>query len=80
MKRLIIAGVAALALSVSAQASKCPNDMSKIDAALETAQLSEGDKTMVMDLRAKGEELHASGKHTESVKTLGEAKMMLSIQ
>ena len=80
MKKLIIAGIATLALSVSAYASQCPVDMGKIDAALQTAQLSDADKAKVMDLRAKGETLHASGNHAESVQTLAEAKTMLDIE
>ena len=80
MKKLIIAGFATLMLSVSAQASQCPVDMGKIDAAMKTAQLSDADKAKVMELRAKGEQLHKSGNHADSVKTLGKAKMMLCIQ
>ncbi|NNF80901.1 MAG: hypothetical protein HKN05_23005 [Rhizobiales bacterium] len=80
MKKLMIAGFATLALSVSAHAGQCPADMSKIDAAMQTAQLSETDKTKVMELRTKGEELHESGNHAESVKILGEAKQMLGIE
>ena len=80
MKRLIIAGVAALALSVPAQASQCPNDLAKIDAALETTQLSQADKTKVMELRTQGGDLHASGSHADSMATLGEAKKMLGIE
>lgn len=79
IKRLIIAGIATLALSVSAYAGQCPTDMSAIDAALETAQLSDDDKAKVMELRAKGEELHAAGTHAEAVATLGEAKALLGL-
>lgn len=80
IRKLIIAGFATLALSVSAHASQCPTDMSKIDAALETAQLSDDDKAKVMELRTKGEELHGSGSHAESVQTLSEAKTILGIE
>ena len=80
MKRLIITGLAAIALTVSAHAGQCPADMAKIDAALETAQLSDADKAKVMELRAKGQELHESGSHGESVNTLAEAKKMLGIE
>ena len=54
--------------------------MSKIDAAMQTAQLSDADKAKVMELRAKGEELHEAGKHAESVETLAEAKKMLGVE
>ena len=80
MKKLILAGIATLALTVSAYASQCPVDMSKIDAALQTVELSDANKAKVMELRAEGEELHASGNHAESVLTLGEAKEMLGIE
>ena len=53
--------------------------MKKIDAALPTAKLSQADGSKVKDLRAKGEDLHKSGKHSESMAALGEAKKMLGI-
>ncbi len=80
MKKLIVAGIASLALMVSAHAGQCPADMAQIDAALQTAQLSDADKAKVMELRAKGEELHETGNHAESVQTLAEAKQMLGIE
>lgn len=79
MKKFIIAAIATLALTVSAHAGQCPGDMKKIDAAMQSAQLSDADKAKVMSLRAKGEEQHTSGSHAESVKTLGEAKAILGI-
>lgn len=80
MKKLILTAIALFALSVSVHAGQCPADMAKIDAAMQTAQLSETDKAKVMELRAKGEQLHESGDHAESVKTLAEAKQMLGIE
>jgi len=80
MNKFILAFVVVGFLSVPAVASQCPGDMSKIDAAMETAQLSDADKAKVTELRAKGEELHSSGDHAESVKTLGEAKTILGIE
>ncbi len=60
--------------------SLCPGDMTKIDAAMETAQLYEADKATVMELHTKGEEQHSSGKHADSVATLGEARALLGIE
>ena len=80
MIRFLLAFIVVGCLSVPAVASQCPGDMSKIDAAMQTAQLSDADKAKVMELRAKGEELHGSGNHAESVKTLGEAKTILGIE
>ena len=81
MKALVSATALALALvSGAAIAGQCPVDMKKIDAALtENPQLSADQMSKVKELRAKGEELHKSGKHGESVRTLGEAKTILGI-
>jgi hypothetical protein len=71
---------AILVVSTSpAFAFQCPGDMAKIDAALQTAQLSDADKAKVMELRAKGEELHSAGQHQESVDTLAEAMKILGM-
>jgi hypothetical protein len=53
--------------------------MSEIDAALQTAQLSEADRAKVMELRAKGEQEHQAGDHAASEASLGEAKAILGI-
>ncbi len=79
MKKIILAGAAVLALTVSAFANQCPADMAAIDKALETASLSDADKAKVMELRKQGEELHKAGTHDESMKVLGEAKKMLGM-
>ena len=71
---------AILAVSTSpAFAFQCPGDMAKIDAALQTAQLSDADKAKVMELRAKGEEFHSAGQHQESVDTLAQALKILGM-
>jgi hypothetical protein len=71
---------AILAVSTTpAFAFQCPGDMAKIDAALQTAQLSDADKAKVTELRAKGEELHSAGQHQESVDTLAEAMKILGM-
>jgi hypothetical protein len=80
MKKLLSAIAVTAWLCSPAVASQCPSDMSKIDAAVQTAQLSDEDKAKVMELRARGEELHEAGKHAESVETLAEAKKMLGIE
>ncbi|MEE4236767.1 MAG: hypothetical protein V2I51_08600 [Anderseniella sp.] len=80
MKRLLSVIAVSAWLCSPAFASQCPSDMSKIDAAMQTAQLSDEEKAKVTELRAKGEELHAAGNHAESVETLGEAKTILGIE
>jgi hypothetical protein len=54
--------------------------MKKIDAALPTSKLSAQDAGKVKDLRAKGEEQHKAGQHTESMQSLAAAKKMMGIQ
>jgi hypothetical protein len=82
MKTLISAAAVALTLAVAgpAFASQCPADMAKIDAALQTAQLSDEQKAKVMELRAQGEQQHSSGQHPQSMQSLAEAKEILGIQ
>lgn len=77
MKYLTLA--AALFFAVPATAGQCPADMQEIDAALESASLSEAEMAMVKELRALGEEQHAAGDHASSVATLAEAKEMLGL-
>lgn len=72
--------VAALMLAAPALAGQCPADMAKIDAALESASLSEADMAKVKELRSLGEEQHTAGNHDASVATLAEAKTMLGIE
>jgi len=64
---------------VAALANQCPALMSEIDAALQTAQLSDADRAKVMELRAKGEQEHQAGDHAASEASLGEAKAILGI-
>ena len=60
-------------------AHNCPNEMKAIDAALTKTKLAGADLAKVKALRADGEKAHADGKHTESMKALGEAKKLLGI-
>lgn len=71
--------VVALLVAAPAMAGQCPMDMAAIDAALETATLSEEDMARVMELRALGEEQHAAGDHAASEASLAEAKALLGI-
>ncbi len=77
MKYLTLA--AALLLAAPAVAGQCPMDMQKIDAALESASLSEAEMAKVRELRALGEEQHEAGNHAASVATLAEAKEILGV-
>lgn len=69
-----------LALSAaSAFAHGCPGEMKAIDAKLPAAKLSDAQMSKVKELRAKGEQLHKDGKHTESMAALAEAKKLLGL-
>lgn len=80
MKTVISAALLSLALAGPAFASQCPMDMAKIDAALQTAQLTPEQKARVMELRQQGEQHHQAGRHQQSMESLGEAKEILGIQ
>jgi hypothetical protein len=86
MKALISAAAVAVTLALTfagagpAFAAQCPANMAKIDAALQTAQLTAEQKAKVMELRAQGEQLHKSGQHQQSMQSLAEAKAILGIQ
>jgi hypothetical protein len=78
--RAILVLIAGLAFAGAAAAHNCPNEMKAIDAKLGTKpQMSKADMDKVVALRKSGEEHHKAGKHSESMKDLGEAKKMLGI-
>jgi Spy/CpxP family protein refolding chaperone len=79
MKSLIAAAALSFTLAGPAFAFQCPSDIAKIDAALETANLTDEQKAQVMELRDEGEQLHSSGQHQASVDTLAQAKEILGI-
>ena len=78
--KMILPLAAALAFATPVFASQCPGDIAKIDAALQTASLSETDMAEVKALRATGEQQHAAGNHAESIETLSKAKKILAIE
>ncbi len=74
--------IVGLVLAVSAGsvwAHGCPGEMKAIDAKLPSVKLEQAQMSKVADLRAKGEQLHKEGKHTESMAALAEAKKMLGM-
>ena len=79
MKKVLLA-TSLMCLSSFALAHGCPGEMKKIDSALLATQLTPQNMTKVKDLRAKGEDLHKAGKHTESMAALAEAKKIIGIQ
>jgi len=79
MKKLLVTS-ALLTISSLTMAHGCPGEMKKIDAAMPTTKLSAQDASKVKELRAKGEEQHKAGQHTESMQTLADAKKIMGIQ
>lgn len=69
-----------LAMSVgSAFAHGCPGEMKAIDAKLPSVKLDAAQMDKVKEMRAKGEQLHKDGKHTESMAALAEAKKLVGL-
>ena len=79
MLRIFFMAAALTLAPATAFAHSCPALMGKIDAALQTASLSEADMTKVKELRAEGEKLHGEGNHDGSMAALEEAKAMLGL-
>jgi hypothetical protein len=78
MKTLLMTAFLAL-LAGPVLAFQCPADMAAIDAAHETAALSDEDMARVKELRAPSEAEHAAGNHQASVDALAEAWALLNI-
>jgi len=77
VRTLAVATVVAF-LSLPALASQCPTLINQIDAALAADPgISDDVKAEVVALRDKGEQLHATGKHDQSVETLQQALQLL---
>jgi hypothetical protein len=79
MRNLLIVAATAFALTGPALASQCPALMQQVDAALETANLSDEDKAKVMELRESGEAAHAAGDHAQAEADLNEALEILKM-
>ena len=79
MKRFALF-ISLIVVSSLALAHNCPNEMKAIDAALPKAKLDAKQTAEVKKLRADGEQLHNSGKHSESMAALGKAKGILGIK
>ena len=79
MRKIVILA-AGFFLAATAWAHNCPNEMKAIDAKLAAKPtLSKENADKVAALRKSGEEHHKAGKHSESMKDLGEAKKLLGI-
>jgi hypothetical protein len=78
MRRILLAAFFA-GLAFPALAFQCPADIAKINAALETEQLTEDQRAKVILLRDEGQVLHDAGDHEASMKKLAEAMAILGI-
>lgn len=74
-----ILGLVIALSAASALAHGCPGEMKAIDAKMPATKLSDAQMAKVKELRAKGEQLHKDGKHTESMAALAEAKKLLGL-
>ena len=79
IRKLTLIALLAASFAAPAFASQCPALMAEVDAALETASLSEADLAKVQELRAAGEAQHAAGDHAASEASLAEAKELLGL-
>jgi hypothetical protein len=77
MKRLL--GLVFAVATGSVFAHGCPGEMKAIDAKLPSVKLADAQMSKVKELRARGEQLHKEGKHSESMAALGEAKKLLGL-
>lgn len=79
MRNLLLCA-ALVAVTGSAFAYSCPDQIKAIDAKLATQpKLSDADAAKVKQLRAEGDAAHKAGKHDEAMKALGDAKKLLGI-
>lgn len=74
MKKLLVAAIVVFGFASPALAGHCPKDVRLIDAAL--AQNSNAE---AKSLRDKGDALHKSGTHGDSLKALHQAMKILKI-
>ena len=75
MRKLLVAAIVVFGFASPALAGHCPKDVRLIDAAL--AQTS---NAKAKSLRDKGDALHKSGKHGDSLAALHEAMKILNIK
>ena len=81
MIRFLVAAAVVVGMTSPAFAKHCPKDVKIIDEALPKATgLTEMQMTEVKALHDKGDALHKSGNHGESIKVLHEATKILGVE
>jgi hypothetical protein len=66
-------------LSGTALAGQCEDDITKIEAALASMELSGDERAQLEDMKEQAQQLCAEGHETEGLDVTGEAKAMLNI-
>ena len=79
MWKPIAAAMALALLATPAFAGQCPNDMKKVDAALDMTKITGDNLAKAISLRYKGGKLHKEGEHKESVAALAGAMKALGM-
>ena len=80
MKTIVLAASFVTALSTASFAGQCQDDIEKIDAALQTQNLSADERAQLEDMRNQAVQLCGAGNENEGLDVTAEAKAMLNIQ
>ena len=80
IKTFILAAALVSAVSVSAYAGQCQDDIRKIDAAVNAAKLDADKKAEVNDLREQAVQLCGAGNEKEGLDVTAQAKQVLNIE
>ena len=80
MKTFILAASLTLALSATAFAGPCQDDIAKIDAALASGDVGPDQRAQIEDMRNQAVQLCGAGNEAEGLDVAAEAKAMLNIQ
>lgn len=78
LKRSLILAAVLVGFAAPALAGHCPADIKKLEAAM--PNLTGAELALAKEAAAKGAELHAAGKHGESLQVLESAMKKLNIE
>lgn len=79
IRKVLFAAAALALLSGPVFADNYSDSVAKVDAALQSVQISDADKTKVMELRTASEEQHNAGNDEAAIAALEQAKQILGI-
>lgn len=80
MKHVLTMAAILVVVATPAIAGHCPRDVKAIDEALDDAMVGAAQMSEIKAARDKGERMHKSGKHGESLKVLHEALKKLGVE